>query len=382
MERVILMNINELTKILPEGYAKACYETKAITRNRTIKNPDDLIKLLLYYLYKASLIDASQFALFNNIGKISDVALMKRFCKCKEWIQWMIENTIPNEIINYKKPAELESYDVLAIDASDIVQKGAVRKEWHLHYAINLFTLNCDQFKITEQSNGETLKNFHISSKDLVIADRAYGTICSMEHCIEQGGNFIIRLRNKAFNLYDENKEKMILSDCLKKADKGTYDIKAYFLDSKKQYRPIRICAVEKSAEQIKTEEKRIKRHDSKKQIKTSDDTKFTHRFIIVATSLPEDITAEKILEFYRLRWQVEIVFKRYKSILGMGNMPTKTKEASEVWLNGKMLIALLIEKYLGDIDFSPSWNLRKETKYMEGDETCVTFDICQSSSG
>ena len=34
--------------------------------------------------------------------------------------------------------------------------------------------------------------------------------------------------------------------------------------------------------------------------------------------------------------------------------MPAKTKESSEVWLNGKMFLALLIEKYLGDIDFPP----------------------------
>ena len=50
----------------------------------------------------------------------------------------------------------------------------------------------------------------------------------------------------------------------------------------------------------------------------------------------------------------MELVFKRYKSLLGLGNIPTKTKGSSEVWLNGKMLLALLVEKYLGDIDFPP----------------------------
>ena len=76
---------------------------------------------------------------------------------------------------------------------------------------------------------------------------------------------------------------------------------------------------------------------------------------MFVITSLPSSISAEKVLKFYRLRWQVELVFKRYKSLLGLGNIPTKTKESSEVWLNGKMFLALLIEKYLGDIDLSPS---------------------------
>ena len=44
----------------------------------------------------------------HNIGKISDVAFMERFIKCKEWIKCLIKKIIPNEIINYKKPLELE----------------------------------------------------------------------------------------------------------------------------------------------------------------------------------------------------------------------------------------------------------------------------------
>ena len=44
-------------------------------------------------------------------------------------------------------------------------------------------------------------------------------------------------------------------------------------------------------------------------------------------------------------------MFKRYKSLLGLGNIPGKTKESGEVWLNGKMFLALLIEKYHGAVN-------------------------------
>ena len=252
---------------------------------------------------------------------------------------------------------------MIAVDATDIVEKGAVKRLWHLHYAVNLFTLNCHQFKITEQKIGETLKNFEIKKNDLIIGDRLYASLSGIEYCLNSGGDFILRIRNKAFNLYDENKEKILLTDWLKTLKKDVGETTVYFKDSQGNYRDLRICAVLKTEEEIKLEEKRMKRKESKNQIKISDDTKFSHRYIFVVTSLPKTISAEKILEYYRLRWQVELVFKRYKSILGMGSIPTKTKEASEVWLNGKMLIALLIEKYLGDIDFSPSWRLRKESE-------------------
>ncbi len=111
---------------------------------------------------------------------------------------------------------------------------------------------------------------------------------------------------------------------------------------------------------------------ESKKQMKLSNETLFTHYYMFVITSLPAEIYAVEILFCYRLRWQVELVFKRLKSLLQLGSIPTKTEEAGEVWINGKILLSLLTEKYLGDIDFSPSWNIRREPEHMEGDETCI----------
>ena len=376
------MEIKELIDLLPEDYEKECYEKKAIRRKRIIKTPLDLIVLLLYYLYdNYSLVDVSQFAILKNIKNISDTALIKKFIQCKDWILWMISKMIPNEIIHYKKPAELEPYHVIAVDASDIVQKGAIKKTWHLHYGIDLFSLTCNQFKLTEQSTGESLKNFEIKEKDLIIADRAYGTITSIEHCLKSGGDFIIRIKNKPFNLYNKQGEKILLSDWLKTVDKKAMELTVYIKDSHKNFISLRICAVKKTKEEIGIEEKRLKRLESKKQTTYSEDTKFTHQFMVVITSLPISVSAKKVLEFYRLRWQVELVFKRYKSLLGLGNIPTKTKESSEVWLNGKMFLALLIEKYLGDIDFSPTWNIRTGSECVERNEIGTLFDLYDATS-
>lgn len=93
---------------------------------------------------------------------------------------------------------------------------------------------------------------------------------------------------------------------------------------------------------------------ESKKQRKLNNETVFTHNDMFVITSLPAEISAAEIFFCYRLYWQVELVFKRLKSLLPLGSIPTKTKEAGEAWINGKILLSLLTEKYLGDIDFPP----------------------------
>ncbi len=332
------MDTNDLVKLLPSGCEQACFEKKAITRKRTIKNPPDLLRLILFYLSgNKSLIDASQFALISGIGKISDAGFMKRFVKCKDWIIWLTQHILPNPIIQYKKPEWLKPYQVPAIDASDIVEKGAVKKLWHLHYAVDIFSLTCSQFKITGQSTGESLKNFTPAKGCLVIADRAYGTIKSTEHCLAAGGDFIIRIKNKSFNICDAGGRKLVFADWLSTVGETAEELNAYVRNSEKKLVPLRICACKKTK---------------------------------------AEISAAEILSCYRLRWQVEPVFKRLKSLLQSGSIPTKTEEAGEVWINGKILLSLLTEKYPGDIDFSPSWNIRREPEHMEGNETCILYNF------
>ena len=371
------MDTNDLVKLLPPGYEQACFDKKAITRKRTIKNPLDLLRLILFYLSgNKSLIDVTHFALLSGIGKISDAAFMKKFIQCGDWIKWLTQNILPNPIMHYKKPGWLESYQVLAVDASDLVEKGAVKRLWHLHYAADLFSLACSQFKITEQSTGESLKNFTFSKGCLVTADRAYGTVKSIGHCLDAGAGFILRIKNKAFNMHDRSGQKIILADWLLTAGEKAAECTVYINGSDKKRTALRLCAIKKTKEEIRAEEKRLKKLESKKQKTYSEETKFTHRYMFVITSLPAEISAEEIPACCSLRWQAELVFKRLKPLLQSGNIPAKTKESGEVWISGKILLSLLTEKYLGDIDFSPAWNIRRKPEYMEGDKTDVIYNF------
>ena len=87
------------------------------------------------------------------------------------------------------------------------------------------------------------------------------------------------------------------------------------------------------------------------------DDTKFMNNYIVVVTSILEceKVSGKDILDAYRLRWQVELYFKRLKSLLGFGDIPTKTVGNIETWLNAKLVAAILLEITTSQVDFSPS---------------------------
>ena len=351
-------NIEQLMDMMPCGYEEACYETKAIERNRIIKNAHDLMKLCLIYLTQScSLLEISQYANLLGIGKISDVAFMKKFAKCGEWFKWIIKKIRPSSIIRYEKPKILEKYKLILLDASDVVEKGAAQRTWRLHYAIDIYEMKSEQYKITTNKTGESLTNFSIKPDYLVMGDRIYGTKTGIEHCLNGKGNFIFRIRSKAFKVYAKDGQEIdLLSEIEKTGCETASEYEAYITDSKKERVKLRICVIKKTAEEIEKSRRRINRRDSKKGQKTSEEAKRLNDYIVVITSLPENITAEEILSLYRIRWQVELYFKRLKSLMQFGDIPKKKETSIEAWLNGKLMVALLLEKTIATAaSFSPS---------------------------
>ncbi|MDR0702782.1 MAG: transposase [Azoarcus sp.] len=93
---------------------------------------------------------------------------------------------------------------------------------------------------------------------------------------------------------------------------------------------------------------------DSKRQKETSVGAKLLNEYIVLITSLPGEISADEVLSAYRYRWQVELYFKRLKSLLGMGEIPKRRTESMEAWLNGEMVLAVLFEVLLSKLDSPP----------------------------
>ena len=71
-------------------------------------------------------------------------------------------------------------------------------------------------------------------------------------------------------------------------------------------------------------------------------------------TNLPDEYTASKVLELYRLRWQIEMKFKNLKSVLHLADVPARNAELFKVYVMAKLLVALVIENLISGESFSP----------------------------
>ena len=372
-----MIGVASLLRVMPAGYEEACFSTGAIIRKRDIKDPNDLMMLALFHLLTGcSLIEVSEISKLAKLGNISDVAFMKRFSNCNEWFKWIltaIQNTTPG-IIHYSIPEKLSEYRILAVDASDVAEKGASGRIFRLHFALDIGNMQAALYNITSNSTGEHLRNFELTKGDLVIADRIYSSITGIEYCLSKDCHYIARMRANSFKPYNAEGKQLDLLSIMTGKDSG--ELNAFVRKERGENAgkliPVRICFKKKDADALDSTRKKMKRKESKKQTTISDSTYAFNEYIVLCTSLDRTIiTAEEVVELYRYRWQVELYFKRLKSILGYGELPKKSEKSIFSWLNGKLMIALLIESIIGRADFSPFYNGYQE--YMEGDEDSET---------
>jgi hypothetical protein len=346
-----------LTQFFPYGWEEKAYELGVLTRKRKFKNPSDLLRvLLIHFSDHCSLKEAVTKAKIGKLVDISDVALLKKIILSSEWFRWMTLELIKKRFNNYTIPEEFQNYTIKSVDASVITEPGSTGTDWRLHYSLELFGLKCDEFRITKPNVGESFTNFLINKNDIYIGDRCYSKYHGLKYVTNNGGYFVVRYQNKAFKLFDEQMQEFNLIEKIRSLEIGELsEITAYIATNNEAKIPVRICTIKKSKasaeESIKKAIAKIKREHNT----ISEMTLELYNYIIVVTSLPEEICAMDVMKLYRLRWQIELAFKRLKSIFGLGHLPKKDIEAARAWLHGKLFVAILTQTVIEEsLNFSP----------------------------
>lgn len=339
-----------LKSFLPEGWEEEARKSKAICRTRKVSSAEELLRVeQLHFGEGLSLKEASVVAKEGGISDISSVALYHRARKSAEWLRWMCEGILEQLGTQTTKPKWLEDRRVCAIDGSHISEQGSTGSDWFLHYSWEVFGLRNDYFEITPSSEGESTLRYPIKQGDIILAGRHYGKAKGFDYIVKSGGDFVMRLKHKAAIYFDESGRKVDLLKLLRPLATGeVLDVLLYYRSEKKAgapLKPLRICAVRKSKEQAERAKRKTLRQIKKQPHKkpTDSTTLEMSEYFVLGTSLSiEAFSAEHILELYRLRWQVELAFKRLKSIMQLGQLPKTDPESCRAWLYRKMLYALL----------------------------------------
>ena len=367
---------------MPDGWREKAKELKAFTRvGDYIKTPDDLLRILLLWADIGSLGETSAFLKGTGDFPLNKNALFERVEKSADWLEWIVKNYLISQRYLVDKPDWLKEFRVLLTDATTVSKPGSQTVDYRLHDLVELFTLRVVEHRLTGIETGETIKNFSsIGSGDLIIGDRAYGTLSGVMWVKEHKADYIFRWKANSFTLYRKSEngelEKYDLTSDLQEWEENKIiDLDLYAI-SGQQSIPVRVCAKGKTKEAIEAGLEKIKQSNSGDRRKEASELRKTYnKFVVVITSLSGAFSAERILSLYRMRWQIELVFKRMKSIFHYDHLKAKNDRTARAWLYCALLLAALCETVVQNAEISPcgqNYNYSGQTLVVERIKSCL----------
>jgi len=122
---------------------------------------------------------------------------------------------------------------------------------------------------------------------------------------------------------------------------------------------PIRLVAVRKSPEAAEKSVRRAIRESRRKGHHPRPETLILAKYVIILTNCEAAVSLDQIMEAYRFRWQVELEFKRLKSLLHLDQLRAKDPDLAQTYLLAKILAALLAEELISRAAAFSPWGYR-----------------------
>src|SRR6202051_4462663 len=203
---------------LPSGWQEQAHVLGALRRARGFPNASVLLRTLLVHLAGGcSLKEAVTNAKVAGWCDVSAVALFKRLRAAERWLRWMADQLWQR----HPTPPLPNGYRVRAIDATTVSVPGSVGTDWRLHFGINLESLQCDFFEVTDAHGGETFRRIPVAQGDLLLGDRVYATPPGIAHVVAAGGHVLARVNHKALPLFDFSGKPLRLTERLRSVKVG-----------------------------------------------------------------------------------------------------------------------------------------------------------------
>jgi hypothetical protein len=325
-------------------------ETKAIERNRKVDSGATLLRLALARGPGGlSLSATAAWATMLGLPPMSDPGIKYRLDKAVGFLNAVMTGQL--EAKSAGASVRWAGRILRASDGTCISKRGSKGTDWRVHAVYDLGRGGFSHLDLTDGHGAEAIDRGAPLAGEVRIADRNYATAPSLRRFRQESDNkadFIVRVRWRGFSLSRTDgsgfdliehlgtlPNDLVPHEVMVQAKVGPLDPPL----------PLRLIIQRKSPEATEATRKKLLSEASRKQKTPDPRSLVAAEFMIVGTSLPlEGYLPEEVLAVYRLRWQIELAFKRLKSLLHIDKLPTFTENASRSWLCSHLIMALLCD--------------------------------------
>lgn len=326
--------------LMPLDLEASARAEKALQRRRKVRSAADLLRLVLRYaLGDLSLRLTGAWATIADVARVSDVAVLNRLRKCQAWLAKLVGALVRRRVQLTQKAVRLR-----LVDATVVSRPGSQGTDWRAHLSLNLEAFCLDGIEITDAHGGETFVRYAARPGDILVGDRIYAHANSLGPALASGADLVARIGWQNLPL-EAAGQRLDIIGWLKSMGQGPVE-RTVVLNTPQGRFGLRLMACRLRQETAD----RIRRHlirMARKKGKTVDQrTLFAAGFVVLITNLPiEPWTIDQVIGLYRIRWQIEVLIKRFKSVMHLDRLRAQDPALAQVYLLAKMLAALILDE-------------------------------------
>ncbi len=328
----------------------------AFVRVRGLASAQVLLRALLCYVL--SLSSLKQLSGWSRLVGLTNTVLSpqawhKRLQKAAPWLLWLFTELLH---LRLSSPCLPTQQRIVLVDATHLAEMGSQGEDWRLHSAYDLAAGQLAWVRVTDQHGGESLAYLPIQPGDILVGDGAYSRAPQLLAVAAAQAFSLTRFSPVHLPVYASQAPaatpefRVDVLGWLAGLRPGTYQRHGLVIWQGKRL-AVRLIAVVLPDEQAQALRQQKQKQAREKGNKLSEQSLFLAGFHLLVTTLPDQQwPVSLVLELYRCRWQIEILFKRIKQVLDTHRLPCHCPQTAQAMIAALLVAWLLIEDQAAEL--------------------------------
>lgn len=317
--------------LLPRDLEASARRNRALVRCRNVPNAAALLRMALAYaVTDLSLKDVAAWARAADVASITGPGLFYRLREAESWLQELLACTLESAV-DGGRPA---GGRLRVVDATVVTGPGDRSTDWRVH----AITDPCDgtfrAVEITDEHGAEGYERHTFAPGEIVLGDRMYAMAKGIHAVRSAGAEVVARLNPHSLRACNSDREVIsLLAQGPRVPKVGVLDVDIII--------PVPPCRTTRSHKTWRLDQAiawipaRVVAARSRKGA-----------IIWILTTLNRRMAGPlAVMDLYRLRWQVELFFKRLKSLLDFDSLPSRRGPTAKSWMLARLLAAALAQR-------------------------------------